>query len=133
MYVGMKRRTYIDTPLDFKLSRNPIRIHRLLLQNWSNKMFDEITGWPDWANFRLGIRQLITLFDFLKIIEIAQNFRLICFHSESYLLILNKNWLGYILGQFFQNSSGHPVMKIGFSLQKKHGRNPIWRFSNTYT
>jgi hypothetical protein len=29
------------------------------------------------------------------------------FHSTSYVLILSKNWLGCILGDFFTNSSGH--------------------------
>jgi hypothetical protein len=31
------------------------------------------------------------------------------FHPTSYVLILAKNWLGYIFGDFFTNSSGHPV------------------------
>jgi hypothetical protein len=31
------------------------------------------------------------------------------FHGEGYALILTKNWLGYILGDFFENSSGHPA------------------------
>jgi hypothetical protein len=29
-------------------------------------------------------------------------------HGTSYVLILTKNGLGYILGDFFTNSSGHP-------------------------
>jgi hypothetical protein len=33
------------------------------------------------------------------------------FHCESYALISAKNGLGYILGDFFTNSSGHPARK----------------------
>jgi hypothetical protein len=29
-------------------------------------------------------------------------------HSTSYVLILTNTWLGYILGDFFTDSSGHP-------------------------
>jgi hypothetical protein len=29
------------------------------------------------------------------------------FHG-SYILSMTKNWLGYILGNIFKNSSGHP-------------------------
>jgi hypothetical protein len=29
-------------------------------------------------------------------------------HSNSHVLIFTKNWLGYALGDFFTNSSGHP-------------------------
>jgi hypothetical protein len=30
------------------------------------------------------------------------------FRGAGYALILTNNWLGYILGDFFTNSSGHP-------------------------
>jgi hypothetical protein len=36
------------------------------------------------------------------------NFRIL-FPDKSYVLILTKNGLGYILGDFHINSSGHPV------------------------
>jgi hypothetical protein len=33
------------------------------------------------------------------------------FHGTSYVFILTKNVLGYILGDFFTNSSGHPAQR----------------------
>jgi hypothetical protein len=33
----------------------------------------------------------------------------LCFRGKTYVLILTKNGLGYILGDFVTNSSGHPV------------------------
>jgi hypothetical protein len=38
-----------------------------------------------------------------------------CFHGASDVLIVTKNGLGYILGDFFTNSPGHPGVsrKIG--------------------
>jgi hypothetical protein len=30
------------------------------------------------------------------------------FRSKAHVLILTKKWLGYVLGVFFTNSSGHP-------------------------
>jgi hypothetical protein len=42
-------------------------------------------------------------------------------HGKSYVLILKKNGLGSVLGDFFTNSSGHPAAltkkreKIGFT------------------
>jgi hypothetical protein len=37
-------------------------------------------------------------------------------HSQGYVLILAKNGLGYILGEFFTNSSGHPAPRTAISV-----------------
>jgi hypothetical protein len=61
-------------------------------------------GWPDWANF--------CLFDFWQLFENyrrSKNFGLL--FNYMYKLCVNfdlKTGLGYILGDFFTNSSGHP-------------------------
>jgi hypothetical protein len=48
---------------------------------------------------------------FLKITEVvAQNFGLL-FSWLSLCIKIDKNGLGYILGIFFLNASGHPVAK----------------------
>jgi hypothetical protein len=39
-------------------------------------------------------------------------------HSLGYALILAKNGLGYILGEFFSNSSGHPDPEGRVHIQK---------------
>jgi hypothetical protein len=38
----------------------------------------------------------------------ATNFWATFFHGASYVIILTKTWWGYILGDFFANSSGRP-------------------------
>jgi hypothetical protein len=38
------------------------------------------------------------------------------FHGFSYALILAQKWLGYILGDFFKNSSGHPARLSNLSV-----------------
>jgi hypothetical protein len=45
----------------------------------------------------------------LEITELAQSFGLFFSESASCVFILTKNGLGYILGDFFINLSGHPV------------------------
>jgi hypothetical protein len=45
---------------------------------------------------------------FLKITEVAQNFLAAFFHEKRLCIILDRNGLGYILGNFFTYSSGHP-------------------------
>jgi hypothetical protein len=55
---------------------------------------------------RLG--DFFTFGMFLKIKEVA-HFGAIFSNSTRYVLILTNNWLGYILGDFFTNSSGHPA------------------------
>jgi hypothetical protein len=39
----------------------------------------------------------------------SANFWATFFYGSNYALILPMNELGYILGNFFSNSSGHPV------------------------
>jgi hypothetical protein len=46
---------------------------------------------------------------FFKFTEEAQIIGLLFSHSKRYVLILTKHGLGYILGDLFTNSSGHPV------------------------
>jgi hypothetical protein len=41
------------------------------------------------------------------------------FHFKVYVLILSKNALGNILGDFFASSSGHPVSKAHYVLAYK--------------
>jgi hypothetical protein len=48
---------------------------------------------------------------FLKIKEVAHMFFSTSFKS---ILILTKNGLGYILGDFFKNPSGRPALKTGY-------------------
>jgi hypothetical protein len=56
---------------------------------------------------------------FLKIKKSSKNNWAICFQSKSYVLIMAKNGLGYILGDFFKNSSGHHPHKKIKSSEKK--------------
>jgi hypothetical protein len=44
----------------------------------------------------------------MKIANAAQTFLATSFHSKGCALILAKTGLGYILGDFFTNLSGHP-------------------------
>jgi hypothetical protein len=66
------------------------------------QMFHSSTGWPDWANFS----PIGWLFIFLKITEVAQ-FLDYFFSRKKLCINFDKNGLGYILGDFFTNSSGH--------------------------
>jgi hypothetical protein len=63
-------------------------------------------GRPDWANFRLMGDSLLCAV-FLNYIS-NQNGLPTLFHCKIYVLILTKNELGYISGDFFTNSSSHP-------------------------
>jgi hypothetical protein len=46
---------------------------------------------------------------FTKITEVAQNFGLFFpMYLHTYYVSILKKWLGYVLGIFFANSSGHP-------------------------
>jgi hypothetical protein len=59
----------------------------------------------DWANFRLlGDCLLGAVF---LTYRSSPHFWTTFFHCKSDVLILTKNGLGYILGDFFTNSSGH--------------------------
>jgi hypothetical protein len=51
---------------------------------------------------------------FFLITELAHFFGLLFPQRTSYVFILTKNGLGYILGDFFTNSSGHPGRHVGF-------------------
>jgi hypothetical protein len=51
---------------------------------------------------------LFTLGNVLKIVEVAQKLDF-SIPFTSCVLILTNTWLGYILRDFFTNSSGHPV------------------------
>jgi hypothetical protein len=49
---------------------------------------------------------------FFQIKEIAYiDYWATYFHGKSYVFVLAKNGLGYILGDFFTNASGHPGKK----------------------
>jgi hypothetical protein len=64
------------------------------------------TGWPDWANFpQLGDR--LSCVVFLKLAKMTYMFGLL-FSQLMIRIEFFKNELGYILGTFFTNSSGHP-------------------------
>jgi hypothetical protein len=55
------------------------------------------------------IVRLFTLGSFLKLKEAAQIFGLLFSHGEKYVCNnFDKNGLGYMLGDFLTNSSGHP-------------------------
>jgi hypothetical protein len=54
--------------------------------------------WPDWANFRLKVDCFLSAFLFARFS-----------HRKRCLLILTKPGLGYSLGDFFTNWSGHPA------------------------
>jgi hypothetical protein len=58
--------------------------------------------------------QLFTLDSFMKITEVDDIFVLLFtrYTSVDHVLILTKNGLGYILGVFFTNTSGHPAGKV---------------------
>jgi hypothetical protein len=62
---------------------------------------------------RLGkfspIGRLFTLGCYLKITEAAKTIWLHFFHGTIYLFILTQNGAGYILGDAYSNSSGHPA------------------------
>jgi hypothetical protein len=45
---------------------------------------------------------------FLKITEVAQILKLLFARVKSYALISTKDGLGYVLGDFYTNSSGRP-------------------------
>jgi hypothetical protein len=66
-----------------------------------------ITLVPDWANYRI----LGDCFLWEVLCKnIAVVFFITRFHGKSYVLILTKTGLGYILGDFFTNASGHPEL-----------------------
>jgi hypothetical protein len=68
------------------------------------KSSDLLTGWPDWANF-LGIVYMV---QFIENDRSSPHFCSTFFQSIDYVFILTKIGFGYISGDFFENSSGHP-------------------------
>jgi hypothetical protein len=72
-----------------------------------------ITLVPDWANYRI----LGDCFLWEVLCKnIAVVFFITRFHGKSYVLILTKSGLGYVLGDFFSGSPGHPGRGGGTSL-----------------
>jgi hypothetical protein len=61
-------------------------------------------GWPDWAIFCL-LGDYFSGDNFLKTIQTSLASLI---PGKSYALIIPKNELGYILGDFFTLSSGRP-------------------------
>jgi hypothetical protein len=74
---------------------------------WKMKKNLSSPGWPDWANFRLLGDSI--LWAVVWILQKWRTFLGYFFHGTGYVIILTKIWLGYILGVFFINASGHPV------------------------
>jgi hypothetical protein len=70
-----------------------------------------VQGYQNWANFRL-------LGDYL-----LWAFKKMNFFLKSKELIFTKNGLGYILGDFFTNTSGHPVLVFTLELRTYFYRN----------
>jgi hypothetical protein len=69
---------------------------------------DQRSGWPDWANFRPVGNCLLRVAS-LKLHKKTKcwgNFR----PRKKLWINFDKNGLGYILGGFFADSSGHPVI-----------------------
>jgi hypothetical protein len=56
---------------------------------------------------------LLTLGSFCKQIKNSTIHWATCFHGIGCVLIFKRNWLGYILGDFFTNASGHPGWSVG--------------------
>jgi hypothetical protein len=63
------------------------------------------TGGPDWTNFRL----LLWLFTFGSFL-IAKTFGTLFYNGKIYVLFLQKNGLGVILGDFFQHRIWSPCL-----------------------
>jgi hypothetical protein len=69
------------------------------------------SGWPDWANFgQLGDYFSLGSF-FVENFGWSQKIYYFFYTEKCYILLLPKNDFGYILGDFFINSSGHPVYR----------------------
>jgi hypothetical protein len=75
----------------------------------------------DWANLhRLAIVHFwAVLMKITKVAKILGQFS----HSKICAFILTKNWLGYIFGDFFANSSGHPANEgLFYTLAEKNAK-----------
>jgi hypothetical protein len=70
------------------------------------------TGWPDWANFSpLGECFLWAVY---KKIPEEPKFWATFFHGKSFVLLLAKHGLGYILGDFFHKLIWSPWARLWF-------------------
>jgi hypothetical protein len=84
----------------------------LMVREWPNletiQPFRQLwSGWPDWVNFRIGIGRLYVIFwAVLFFTEGAQIFELRFSSEKAMNWFWLKNCLGYILCDFFTNSSG---------------------------
>jgi hypothetical protein len=68
------------------------------------RVFETVTRLGEFSH----IGRLFALGSVLKITEVAQIFSLLFSMVRGvYVSISTNNWLGYILGDFFTNSSGH--------------------------
>jgi hypothetical protein len=72
-----------------------------------------VSGWPDWASFRLLGGYLFTLGNWLKMTEVcsAKSWTVLS-QCTTYVLFWRKKGLGYILGDLFTNSSSHPILRF---------------------
>jgi hypothetical protein len=82
-----------------------------LSDSWNGvnrRLSSRVTGLGEfWAQSVIGF--------FVQVIEnyrISPSVWATIFHGKFYVLILTKNELGYILGDFFTVSSGHPVSRM---------------------
>jgi hypothetical protein len=79
---------------------------------------DERIFWTETRVTRLGdvshTWRVFTLGSFLKIIYLSStNLWVTFFHGKKLCINFDKNGLGYILGDFFTSSSGHPARNAG--------------------
>jgi hypothetical protein len=56
-----------------------------------------------------AVSQYFMLGSFVKMAKLAQFFGVLFYHCKKYVLIVTKKLLGYVLGDFFTNASGHPA------------------------
>jgi hypothetical protein len=86
------------------------RQFNFLAENWQkSEKIVIITSTPDWANFSL-LGDCYLWFGLVCKLLKQTNFYGFFFHGLRSVIILTKNGLGYILGDFFTNASGHPVL-----------------------
>jgi hypothetical protein len=57
---------------------------------------------------------------FLENYRSSQNFGATFFYGKSYVIISTKNRFGFIVGDFFTNSSGHPAYILEYLLGLKN-------------
>jgi hypothetical protein len=80
--------------------------------------FDSLqAGWPDWLGEVSTIGRLFSFVTFITLnyIQKYPKFGATFLHNKYCVLILANNGLGCILGDFFTNPSGHPVLQTPLS------------------